>query len=253
MKFTTTRKELRNAIRLVKHAMYNQDATRPALNSVKFEITNEGLRLIATDTHRLAVAELGRYEAVETLGECDSCMLAADAVAALYKAIERKPSLPCELEIFNTPGMMTPHIVIGGDTWHARQNLTYPNYLRILGSASSAPDTIRIQFNRETMLAACKEQIAASSKHDDSRILINLCPEWLFTTSMDMKFMQKHPASVCNPADVRAIAFNVFYLRDLLSVLDSHSVTLSSKGQLYPFKLRDGKGLEYILMPCRVD
>jgi DNA polymerase-3 subunit beta len=225
-----------DALGQVAVAASNDDA-RPILTGVYFETQGGALRMVATDSYRLAVRDLPTMQAelaglvpVRALRELKRT-IGADTVKV---AIGTR-----EATFASERGTLTARLIEG----------TFPNYRQLI--PESYPN--RLTVNRDALLEAVDRASLVAEDHIPVRLMLQDGGLELSVTRQDVGGETEHiPAGY--DGDEMTIAFNSRYLNDGLSVVEGDDVVLDLMDPLKPGVLRgaDSEDFLYLLMPVRL-
>jgi DNA polymerase-3 subunit beta len=225
-----------SALGQVAVAASNDDA-RPILTGVYFESEGGKLRMVATDSYRLAVRDLPSVEA-DLAG-----LVPVRALRELPRTIgasELKVSMgPREAAFASERGTLTARVIEG----------TFPNYRQLI--PESYPN--RLTVDRDTLLDAVDRASLVAEDHIPLRLVLRDGGMDLSVTRQDVGGEDEHVAA-SYAGEEMTIAFNSRYLNDGLSVVEGDDVILDVLDPLKPGVVR-GSGSEeflYLLMPVRL-
>jgi len=224
------------ALSQVSVAASNDDA-RPILTGVFFESEGGALRLVATDSYRLAVkdlpaihAELAGLVPVRALRELKRTVGASKLKVAIGSR---------EATFASERGTLTARLIEG----------TFPNYRQLI--PESYPHQLTV--DRDSLLEAVDRASLVAEDHIPVRLLLRSDGMDLSVTRQDVGGESEHIAATYT-GDEMEIAFNSRYLNDGLSVVDGDDVVLDLMDPLKPGVLRGSASEEflYLLMPVRL-
>lgn len=215
----------------------SNDDGRPTLTGVLFETENEHLRLVATDSYRLAVRDVPGVAGVDT-------------TLIPYRALK---------EIGRTIGADKVSLAIGqreGTFSSDRGRLTarviessFPNYRQLL------PDDYenRLTINREALLEAVGRASLVAEDHIPVRLTLGSGGVELSVTRQDVGGETEYIEAVYDGEDM-VIAFNTRYLTDGVTAMKSEHVVIDTINPLKPGLLTaaDDTSFRYLLMPVRL-
>jgi DNA polymerase-3 subunit beta len=213
------------------------DDARPILTGVYFESEGSGLRMVATDSYRLAVRDLPAME----VG------LAGLVPVRALRELKRTVGAPIlkvaigarEATFASERGTLTARLIEG----------TFPNYRQLI--PESYPN--RLMVDRDSLLDAVDRASLVAEDHIPVRLMLRSEGLDLSVTRQDVGGEAEHIAAAYT-GDEMEIAFNSRYLNDGLGVLEGDDVVLDLMDPLKPGVLR-GSGSEeflYLLMPVRL-
>lgn len=231
--------QLAEAIAQVTVAASN-DATRPILTGVLVENDDDGVRLVATDSYRLAVRILKGAAAPATGG-----LVPARGLRELSRTVgteDIQMAVPPREAIFQSKlGTITMRLIEG----------TFPNYRQLL--PESYPN--RVVVSKEGLLEALARAELVAEDHIPVRLRMGDGGVEITVTRQDVGGEAEHLAGeYSGEAEEVLIAFNPRYLRDGVSVIASDEIEIQVIDGLKPSVIR-GVGKEdflYLLMPVRI-
>ena len=215
----------------------SSDDGRPTLTGVLFETESDHLRLVATDSYRLAVRDvpgasgvdptLIPYRALKELGRA----IGADKISV--KIGEREGT-------FGSPrGRMTARVI----------ESSFPEYRRLL------PDEYpnRLTINRDALLEAVGRASLVAEDHIPVRLSLGSGGVELSVTRQDVGGETEYIEAAYDGEDM-VIAFNTRYLTDGVAAMKSESLVLETINPLKPGLLTaaDDASFRYLLMPVRL-
>jgi len=224
------------ALSQVSVAASNDDA-RPILTGVFFESEGGALRMVATDSYRLAVkdlpgihAELTGLVPVRALRELKRTVGASKLKVAIGSR---------DATFASERGTLTARLIEG----------TFPNYRQLI--PESYPHQLTV--DRDSLLEAVDRASLVAEDHIPVRLLLRSDGMDLSVTRQDVGGESEHIAATYT-GDELEIAFNSRYLNDGLSVVDGDDIVLDLMDPLKPGVLRGSASEEflYLLMPVRL-
>lgn len=212
------------------------DDARPILTGVFFESEAGALRLVATDSYRLAVrnvpsvtAELAGLVPVRALKELGRTIGADELKVAMGTR---------EATFASARGTLTTRLIEG----------TFPNYRQLI--PDSYPN--RLTVGRDSLLESIDRASLVAEDHIPVRMHLQDGGMELSVTRQDVGGETEHVEGVY-VGDEMTIAFNSRYLGDGVTVLDGDEVVLEVVDPLKPGVLRgSGEDFLYLLMPVRL-
>lgn len=233
---TVDGKNFAEAVAQVSVAASNDDA-RPILTGVFFESEDGALRLVATDSYRLAVRNLPSVEAgLSGLVPVRALKELARTIGAdqLQIAIGAR-----EATFGSARGTLTARLIEG----------TFPNYRQLL--PDSYPN--KLVIGRDPLLQAIDRASLVAEDHIPVRMLLQEGGVELSVTRQDVGGETEH-VEASYTGDEMTIAFNSRYLNDGVQALSGTEVVLDVLDPLKPGVLRSVEGEEfvYLLMPVRL-
>jgi DNA polymerase-3 subunit beta len=215
------------------------DSARPILTGVLVESTDDGTRLVATDSYRLAVRDLpgvtpgttgliparGLREMSRTVGSAKVRMALGTREAAFGS--ER--------------GTLTLRLIEG----------TFPNYQALL--PDSYPN--RVIVDKVALLEALARAALVAEDHIPVRLKLLAGGIELTVTRQDVGGEAEHlPGEFSGEDEEVLIAFNPRYLADGVSAIEDDRIEIQVIDGLKPSVIRgvDAKDFLYLLMPVRI-
>lgn len=213
------------------------DDARPILTGVFFEQEQGNLRLVATDSYRLAVrdvpavdAELNGLVPVRALKELGRTVGASDLQVAVGDR---------ETAFSSSRGTLTARLIEG----------TFPNYRQLI--PESYPS--RLTVAREALLEAIDRASLVAEDHIPIRLNLSPGGVELSVSRQDVGGETEH-VDAEYVGEEMTIAFNSRYLNDGVGAVDDETVVLDVLDPLKPGVLRGSESEEflYLLMPVRL-
>jgi DNA polymerase-3 subunit beta len=232
-------KELAQALRQVVPAASSDDS-RPILTGVLLAAEGSGVRLVATDSYRLAVRDL---PGTNVLPEGQQVLLPSRALSELTRLVAGADELALRLgerdASFEVGRARLTTRVIEGDFPNYRTLIpqSHPNRLRV--GRSEFLDAVR----RVRLLARESTPVRLVMKHDGLDLMAITQDVGQAHESIDASY----------EGEELTVAFNPDYLLDGLDVAQADEVTLDTLDARNPAVLRGGSDdFLYLLMPVRV-
>ncbi len=232
--------DLADALRQVVRAASTDDA-RAVLTGVLLAADDDGMRMVATDSYRLAVRDLPRT-AVLAAGQ--KVLIPGRALSELQRLMGDSDELNVRLgereATFEAAGTRLSTRLIEGE---------FPNYRNLV--PSSYPNLLTV--GKAAMIEAIRRvKILAV---DSTPIRLSLGGETVQLTAIDQDLGNAaEEVDAVYEGEPMTIAFNPDYLSAGIDAVDSDEVTLSTMDPMKPAVLR-GIGRDdylYLLMPVRV-
>lgn len=236
---------LKRLIELTQFAMAQQDV-RYYLNGMLFEIDGRQLRTVATDGHRLALAESTLDAPVE--GGPRQLILPRKGVVELSKLLASEEG---DIELMlgnNAVRLDTEHMSFSSKLIDGR----FPEYQRVIPAKDQCDK--QVVADREALRRSL--QRAAILSNEKYRA-VRLCLE-----SGSLRIMASNPeqeqaedqVEVDYEGEALEIGFNVSYLIDALTTVPCEEARIyltdaSSSALIVP---ADGEACEYVVMPMRL-
>ena len=212
------------------------DDARPILTGVYFEYEAGALRVVATDSYRLAVrnvpavtAELSGLVPVRALKELGRTIGADSLQVALGTR---------EATFASARGTLTARLIEG----------SFPNYRQLI--PDSYPN--RLTVSRAALLESIDRASLVAEDHIPIRMHLQDGGAELSVTRQDVGGETEHVEGVYEGEEM-TIAFNSRYLGDGVAALEGDDVVLEVLDPLKPGVLRgSGEDFLYLLMPVRL-
>jgi DNA polymerase-3 subunit beta len=215
----------------------SNDDGRPTLTGVLFETESDHLRLVATDSYRLAVRDvpgvagvdttLIPYRALKEIGRT----IGADKVSM---AIAER-----EGTFVSDRGRMTARVI----------ESSFPNYRQLL------PDEYpsRLTINRDALLEAVGRASLVAEDHIPVRLSLGSGGVELSVSRQDVGGETEYIEALYEGEDM-VIAFNTRYLTDGVASMKTENLVLETINPLKPGLLTaaDDPSFRYLLMPVRL-
>jgi DNA polymerase-3 subunit beta len=219
----------------------SKDDLRPILTGVLLTAHAGGLRLVATDSYRLAVRDL---KGVSMLQEGQRVLVAAKGLAEVQRLAgdgQIEVVLRERDVVFRTSRAEVTARLIEGD---------FPNYEQLI--PSGYPN--RLTVPREAFEEALDRVQIVGQNRDNAAVRLAMSP-----TGLELSMSAQDVGNAQENLDAKfegtelAVAFNPTFLRDGIDALETTEVALETIDPLKPATLRaaDGGDFLYLLMPVR--
>lgn len=229
-----------SALRQVVRAA-SKDDLRPILTGVLLTAHAGGLRLVATDSYRLAVRDL---KGVSMLQEGQRVLVAAKGLAEVQRLAgdgEIEVVLRERDVVFRTSRAEVTARLIEGD---------FPNYEQLI--PSGYPN--RLIVSREALVESLDRVQIVGQNRDNAAVRLSMSAAGLELTmaAQDVGTAQESLDAKFEGGEL-TVAFNPVFLRDGVDAVDAAEVALETIDPLKPATLRaaDGGDFLYLLMPVR--
>jgi len=236
--------DLIQGINQVVRAAANDDA-RPLLTGVLFTTDNNTLRLIATDSYRLAVRDV---PGVEGIGGEHDLLVPARALQELQRAAT---SLSEDAEIGVTLTDAEICFVVGSTSIASRLiDGNYPSVLQLI--PASYPNQLRIA--KDTLLVSLKRaKLLAKDSTSSVRLTMKEKSVEIRTQSHDAGDVEDNVDADYNGEEM-TIAFNPNFLIDGIEAVPGDEVILEMSDSVRPAMVHgiEDVRFRYLLMPVRV-
>jgi DNA polymerase-3 subunit beta len=232
--------ELATALSQVVRAASSDDA-RPILTGVLLAAEAEGLRLVATDSYRLAIRDL---PGTTVLAEGQKVLVPSRALTELARVLGGGDSLTVRLgerdASFEVGGTRLTTVLIEGE---------FPPYERLIPQAQ--PN--RLTVGREVLLEAVRRVKLLAREATPVRLAMSSDGLELVAITQDVGQAHEALDAKFEGTDL-TVAFNPEYLVQGIEVAPGDEVTIETVDALKPALLRCSEHPEflYLLMPVRV-
>ncbi len=217
------------------------DEARPILTGVLLTAENGGLRMVATDSYRLAVRDLADHQ---VLGAEQKVLVPGRALSELQRLVGSGEDLTMRLgdrdATFEVGGTRLSTRLIEGE---------FPNYRQLI--PASHPNTLTVE--REPLLEAIRRVKILAKDATPVRLQMGGDTLRLTAITQDVGNASEELDAVYEGAEL-TVAFNPDYFAAGVEACSSDSITLSTLDSLKPAVVR-GVGHDdylYLLMPVRV-
>lgn len=225
------------------------DKTRPILTGVCFIVSQAeaggDLRMVATDTHRLAVRNI---PVPESKGE-RTVITPVRALNELVRVLGDAEDLQLQIRVdsnqmlFRTERFTLVSRLIEGQ---------FPKYERVIPSGF----TRRLTVPREELQSIVRRaRIVAKEASAANRVVLRASGESLIVTAEAGELGQAYEEmEVIREGDEIEIAFNASFLLDVLAVLDTETVFIEMSEPLNPAIVRPVEGPDFlmVIMPMQM-
>lgn len=232
---------LADAFRQVVPAASKDDA-RPILTGVLLTATPNGLRLVATDSYRLAVCDL---QGVSMLSEGQKVLVAAKGLSEVQRLLsgqEIEVVLAEREVVFKVGASSVTTRLIEGD---------FPNYEQLI--PSGYPN--RLTVSREQLASAINRVRVVGQGRDTATIRLTMGSDGLELSAVAQDVGEAHEAveAKFEGTDL-TVAFNSQFLLEGIEAIGSDEVVIESIEPLKPAVLKgtDQPDFLYLLMPVRI-
>ncbi|MDQ3146530.1 MAG: DNA polymerase III subunit beta [Actinomycetota bacterium] len=234
---------LSEALRQVVRAASSDDA-RPILTGVLMAAEGDGLRLVATDSYRLAVRDL---PGMSVLREGQSVLVPSKALGELTRTMGGDGEVTLRLgerdATFESGDVVLTTRLIEGE---------FPNYRQLI--PESHPN--RLTVGREALLDAVRRVKLLAREATPVRVALRPDGIALAAVTQDVGEAHEELDAKYEGAEM-VIAFNPEYLADGVEAVEGDEVALETVDSLKPAVVRSGDPGEgddylYLLMPVRV-
>ena len=219
----------------------SKDDLRPILTGVLLTTHGGGLRLVATDSYRLAVRDL---KGVSMLAEGQRVLVAAKGLAEVQRLAgdgEIEVVLRERDVVFRTSRAEVTARLIEGD---------FPNYEQLI--PSGYPN--RLVVNRASLMEALDRVQIVGQNRDNAAVRLTMSG-----SGLDLSMSAQDVGNAQESVDAKfegtelTVAFNPTFLHDGIDAVDTEEVVLETVDPLKPATLHaaDNGDFLYLLMPVR--
>jgi DNA polymerase-3 subunit beta len=241
---TIAAQDLIQGLNQVVRAAANDDA-RPLLTGVLFTTENDALRLIATDSYRLAVRDV---PGVQGIGGNHDLLVPARALQELQRAAA---TLAPDAQIGVTLTDAEISFVVGTTSIASRLiDGNYPSVLQLI--PASYPNQLRIA--KDTLLTSLKRaKLLAKDSTSSVRLTMKERSVEIRTQSHDAGGVEDNVDADYNGEEI-TIAFNPSFLIDGIEAVPGDEVVLELSDSVRPAMVHgvEDTRFRYLLMPVRV-
>ena len=221
----------------------SKDETRAILTGVLLEVAGGTMRMVATDSYRLAVAE-----SPCPVSESDFSAVLAGSFIADLAALPRTGG---DIRI----GLAENQVVVSyGETTFVNRRIegNYPNYRQLLPASSSTVCTV----DRQMLLAAVRRASLLGKSGSRIRFAIDSVTHTiqLSSTTQEVGSTQETVRCQVEGSDIE-IGFNSYYVSEGLAAMESSEITFELQASVKPGIFR-GTGEEnylYLIMPVKMN
>ncbi len=237
---TLSAADLSEALKQVVKAASGDDS-RPILTGVLLAREGEGLRLVSTDSYRLAVRDLPGTTVLES---DESVLVPSRALAELTRVLGEHETVALRLgerdASFEVGGTQVVTRLIEGD---------FPNYRGLI--PDSYPNKLTV--GRAELLDAVRRVRLMAQEATPIRLNMNDSGLELVAVTQDVGTAQEALDANYEGGEL-TVAFNPDYLIDGIEVTPGEEVTLQTVDALKPAVMRSSESDDflYLLMPVRV-
>jgi DNA polymerase-3 subunit beta len=237
---TLSSKQVADSLRQVVRAASTDDA-RAVLTGVLIASEDDGLKMVATDSYRLAVRDLPQSS---MLAAGQKVLVPGRALAELQRILSNGDELTVRLgareAVFEAGGTRLTTRLIEGE---------YPNYRNLL--PSSYPNILTV--GREALLEALRRVKILAQDSTPVRLTLGTDTLQLTAITQDVGNAAEEIDASYEGTEM-TVAFNPEYLVSGIDAVEGDEVTLATMDPMKPAVLR-GVGHDeylYLLMPVRV-
>lgn len=218
----------------------SKDETRPVITGVLMVVEGEDIKMVATDSYRLAIREAKLQKG----GDPITAIVPAKALEEASRVVEADAG-PVEIGLSQNQAVFTQ----GTTTFVSRLiEGQFPKYQQLIPAHSET----KVVVDREGFLAAVR-RVSLFAQHNAAlRVTIGESEVTLSAATQDVGEASEAFAAEINGEPVE-IAFNHTYLIDGLTSVSDEEVVMEITSPLKPGLIRAASGdFTYLLMPIRL-
>ncbi len=226
------------------HFATSRDETRPILTGALFEFSGNVLKVVATDTYRLALREATLTSEV---AEPISAIVSSRALSELLRVLSAHSDEPVTIQVsanqirFSMGNYEVASRLIEGQ---------FPNYQKVIPSSLERKLLVSV-----SALEPALRRALIVAREDANRVVLRPSGEALQISaeSQDVGRVEEVVAGHLD-GEPTEIAFNARYLLDVLEAVETENVTVDLSGPLNPGMIR-AEGNDdylYVLMPMQI-
>jgi len=225
----------------------SRDELKPALTGVLFRFGKDELTSVATDGHRLVRYIIKDYKTLDFTGDV---IVPRKFLNLLSNALTGQESTQMWL------GENHLTAAIGEDSYFTRIiDERYPDYQSVIPENNEK----KLEVERKDILSAVR-RVSIFSNKATKQIALRLTQEKTLVTTEDPEKSSKAQEELqanFEGEDI-VVGYNAQYLKDILSHLDSDSITINLKTPIsaalfYPAEQQENSDLTMLLMPIRLN
>ena len=243
--FVISQSELKRLIDLTQFAMARQDV-RYYLNGLLFEISQQQVRTVATDGHRLAVARLDATTGVE---EPRSIIVPRKGVLELARLLTTE-----DVELKIRVGTNAVEMGIGDVRFSSKLiDGKFPDYGRVIPDAEQCDK--RLSMDRESLRQSLvRTSVLSSDKHRTVRLTLGSDALKIAATNPEQETAEDELVEIEYTGEGIEIGFNVSYLVDALATLPSERVDvfLTDSSSSCLIQPSGQSHCQFVVMPMRL-
>ncbi len=239
--FTIDRDTLREGIRRTSFAI-GLDESRAILTGILMQITEAGLKLVATDTHRLCVLDC---PLTDVRGEVNAIVPG--------RAMNELPRIVPEGEGTVSVGISSSQVKFKvGETMLISRLIEgqFPNFEKVVPTEF----TKKLIIPREQFEASLK-RVAIVARENSNKAIVETDDGKLTITAESGTVGKAHEeVEIVKEGEDTKMAFSARYLLDMLAVVDTEAVEMELTGEVNQALLRPQGNDEYlyVVMPMQV-
>lgn len=222
----------------------SKDETRPILTGALFEFAEGAMKIVATDTYRLALRKVKvEYASQEPV----SAIVSARALGELLRVLSEDAQDPVNMALSGSQVEFEVGNVKVGSRLIEGQ---FPNYEKVIPSGHE-----RRMIVPSAELEPALRRALIVAREDANRVVLRPSGDVLQITaeSPDVGRVEEE-VPMRLEGEPTEIAFNARYLLEVVEALETEDITLDLAGPLNPGMIRGGDSEDYlyVLMPMQI-
>lgn len=236
--------ELKRLIDLTQYAMARQDV-RYYLNGLLLEVTPQQVKAVATDGHRLAVAQLDTTTGIE---ESKSIIVPRKGVLELARLLTSE-----DIQLKVRAGTNAVQMVIDDVRFSSKLiDGRFPDYERVIPDAEQCDK--RLSMDREALRQSLvRTSVLSSDKHRTVRLTVGTGVLKVAANNPEQETAEDE-LEIEYTGESIEIGFNVSYLIDALATLPSEiaDIFLTDSSSSCLIQPHDRSSCQFVVMPMRL-
>lgn len=220
------------------------DDTRPIFTAALFELENDNLKIITTDTHRLALRS-GKVK-VNDIEEIN-VLVPGKTLSEVNRIVKDDDD-----ELIKIKGTKKQICFITEDTRIISRLVEgkFPNYRQVIPEDYQTLIKVKTKNFQQTVERA---NLFSNEKDGTSIVKIDIEDNYIQVLSQSELGKVDEKISVLNEGENLSIAFNAKYLLDVLKVMDAEDIDFTLTGSLSPGVIKPGNNdnFIYVILPIR--
>lgn len=223
----------------------SSNTSRPVLSGVLFDVNKEMVKIVSTDSYRLAEKTL---ELKEKTAVTLQAIIPSRTIAELGKILSKTQEKEVEISLSKNQVLF----VAGNVELMSRLiEGKYPDYDKIIPKSSRT----KVEVPTEDLSLVIK-RVSLFARENNNSIKVAVTNDGKLTISTEETKVgeEKAEVSVKVEGENNKIALNAQYLLDVLTFIQSDQIVLEMDDKLSPAVIRpaDKKGYVYIIMPLKI-
>lgn len=240
--FSISQRDFKKALENTAFAMAQQDV-RYYLNGMLFEVEHNRLGLIATDGHRMAVANIEIADQAETTAQIVPRKSVIELIRLLSSDVDEM------VEVRLSDGYLT--VMVGRTLFKSKLIVaTFPDYQQVIPRNLDKTVTVERELLKDSLTRVA---IFSNEKLRLVRLVLDEGLLYLQTSNSE-KEIAEDEITLDYQGPKLEIGFNVSYLLDIVTAINSREVVFHLKdvGTGCLIEPSVGKGRQYVIMPMRL-